>query len=330
MFRAYVVEKKEDSYIGNVIEKSFDALPNNGLMVKVFYSSLNYKDALSAIGAKGVTRQYPHTPGIDAVGEVHECKDGKFKKGDHVIVTGHDLGMDTSGGFAEFICVPSEWAIPLPKELSMYEAMCLGTAGLTAAIGIDLLEQKNGLTDKKAIINGATGGVGYIAVNILSQLGVLVTAVTGKKSNAENDLRYLGASEVISREEMNSFARYPLSKGIWDIGYDIVGGDMLTDMLTFMKVGGSIACCGNVRGADFSTSVFPFILRGNSLLGVDSQGISLEKRNSLWQKLATDWKPDGIEKFSKVINLSGLNEEIALILKGKQSGRIVVSLDKVE
>jgi len=330
MFRAYVVEKKEDSYIGNVIEKSFDALPNNGLMVKVFYSSLNYKDALSAIGAKGVTRQYPHTPGIDAVGEVHECKDGKFKKGDHVIVTGHDLGMDTSGGFAEFICVPSEWAIPLPKELSMYEAMCLGTAGLTAAIGIDLLEQKNGLTDKKAIINGATGGVGYIAVNILSQLGVLVTAVTGKKSNAENDLRHLGASEVLSREEMNSFARYPLSKGIWDIGYDIVGGDMLTDMLTFMKVGGSIACCGNVRGADFSTSVFPFILRGNSLLGVDSQGISLEKRDYLWQKLATDWKPDGIEKFSKVINLSGLNEEIALILKGKQSGRIVVSLDKVE
>ena len=330
MFRAYVVEKKEDSYIGNVIEKSFDALPNNGLMVKVFYSSLNYKDALSAIGAKGVTRQYPHTPGIDAVGEVYECKDGKFKKGDHVIVTGHDLGMDTSGGFAEFICVPSEWAIPLPKELSMYEAMCLGTAGLTAAIGIDLLEQKNGLTDKKAIVNGATGGVGYIAVNILSQLGVLVTAVTGKKSNAENDLRYLGASEVLSREEMNSFARYPLSKGIWDIGYDIVGGDMLTDMLTFMKVGGSIACCGNVRGADFSTSVFPFILRGNSLLGVDSQGISLEKRDYLWQKLATDWKPDGIEKFSKVINLSGLNEEIALILKGKQSGRIVVSLDKVE
>ena len=329
MFRAYVVEKKEDSYIGNVIEKSFDALPNNGLMVKVFYSSLNYKDALSAIGAKGVTRQYPHTPGIDAVGEVHECKDGKFKKGDHVIVTGHDLGMDTSGGFAEFICVPSEWAIPLPKELSMYEAMCLGTAGLTAAIGIDLLEQKNGIIGKKAIVNGATGGVGYIAVNILSQLGALVTAVTGK-SNAENDLRYLGASEVLSREEMNSFARYPLSKGIWDIGYDIVGGDMLTDMLTFMKVGGSIACCGNVRGADFSTSVFPFILRGNSLLGVDSQGISLEKRNYLWQKLATDWKPDGIEKFSKVINLSGLNEEIALILKGKQSGRIVVSLDKVE
>ena len=324
-FLAYQVEKKRDTFLGKVLERSISDLPKGNLTVKVFYSSLNYKDALSASGAKGVTRNYPHTPGIDAVGEVVDCLDNSFEYGDKVIVTGYDLGMDTAGGFGQYIRVPSSWAVPLPAGLSMYESMCLGTAGLTAAIGIDLLEKKNGISGKKAIVNGATGGVGYLALDILSMLGSDVTAVT-TKLETKKELSIIGAKEIMSIEEFKSYVRQPLSKGIWDIGYDVVGGELLSDMLTVMKVGGSIACCGNVGGATFSSSVFPFILRGNSLLGVDSQGIEHSNRTSLWNRLATDWKPFNLERFSREIQLKDLDDEITKILNGKQIGRVIIRL----
>ena len=325
-FLAYQVEKKGDTFSGKVLERSISDLSKGNLTVKVFYSSLNYKDALSASGAKGVTRNYPHTPGIDAVGEVVDCIDNSFEYGDKVIVTGYDLGMDTAGGFGQYIRVPSSWAVPLPDDLSMYESMCLGTAGLTAAIGIDLLEKKNGISGKKAIVNGSTGGVGYIAVDILSMLGSDVTAVT-TKSDAKKKLSLLGASEVLIKDEFKAYVRHPLSKGIWDIGYDVVGGESLSDMLTVMKIGGSIACCGNTSGANFSSSVYPFILRGNSLLGIDSQGITHKKRISLWNKLASDWKPVNLERFSREVLLEDIDEEIAKILNGKQIGRAVIRLN---
>ena len=325
-FLAYQVEKKGDSFLGKVIERSISDLPEGSLTVKVFYSSLNYKDALSASGGKGVTRNYPHTPGIDAVGEVVDCLDNSFANGDKVIVTGYDLGMDTAGGFGQYIRVPSSWAVPLPDGLTMYESMCLGTAGLTAAIGIDLLEKKNGISGKKAIVNGATGGVGYIAVDIFSMLGSDVTAVTSKE-NVKKELSSLGASEVLIKDEFKAYVRYPLSKGIWDIGYDVVGGESLSDMLTVMKIGGSIACCGNAGGANFSSSVYPFILRGNSLLGIDSQGITHKKRISLWNKLAIDWKPVNLERFSREVELEDIGEEIIKILNGKQVGRVIIRLN---
>ena len=325
-FLAYQVEKKRDSFLGKVLERSISDLPEGSLTVKVFYSSLNYKDALSASGGKGVTRNYPHTPGIDAVGEVVDCLDNSFANGDKVIVTGYDLGMDTAGGFGQYIRVPSSWAVPLPDDLSMYESMCLGTAGLTAAIGIDLLEKKNGILGKKAIVNGATGGVGYIAVDIFSMLGSNVTAVTSKE-NVKKELSSLGASEVLIRDEFKAYVSHPLSKGIWDIGYDVVGGESLSDMLTVMKIGGSIACCGNAGGANFSSSVYPFILRGNSLLGIDSQGITHKKRISLWNKLAIDWKPVNLERFSREVELEDIGEEIIKILNGKQVGRVIIRLN---
>jgi len=325
-FLAYQVEKKRDSFLGKVLERSISDLPEGSLTVKVFYSSLNYKDALSASGVKGVTRNYPHTPGIDAVGEVVDCLDNSFDNGDKVIVTGYDLGMDTSGGFGQYIRVPSLWAVPLPDGLSMYESMCLGTAGLTAAIGIDLLNKKNGISGKKAIVNGATGGVGYIAVDILSMLGSDVTAVTSKE-NVKKELSSLGASEVLIRDEFKAYVSHPLSKGIWDIGYDVVGGESLSDMLTVMKIGGSIACCGNAGGANFSSSVYPFILRGNSLLGIDSQGITHKKRISLWNRLASDWKPVNLERFSSEVELEDIGEEIIKILNGKKVGRAIISLN---
>ena len=324
-FLAYQVEKEGDSFLGKVLERSISDLTEGSLTVKVFYSSLNYKDALSASGGKGVTRNYPHTPGIDAVGEVVDCLDNSFDNGDKVIVTGYDLGMDTAGGFGQYIRVPSSWAVPLPDGLTMYESMCLGTAGLTAAIGIDLLEKKNGISGKKAIVNGATVGVGYIAVDIFSTLGSDVTAVTSKE-NVKKELSSLGASEVLIKDEFKAYVRHPLSKGIWDIGYDVVGGESLSDMLTVMKIGGSIACCGNAGGANFSSSVYPFILRGNSLLGIDSQGITHKKRISLWNKLALDWKPVNLERFSRKVELEDIGEEIIKILNGKQVGRAIIRL----
>ena len=245
-FLAYQVEKKGDTFSGKVLERSISDLPIGNLTVKVFYSSLNYKDALSASGAKGVTRNYPHTPGIDAVGEVVDCLDNSFEYGDKVIVTGYDLGMDTAGGFGQYIRVPSSWAVPLPAGLSMYESMCLGTAGLTAAIGIDLLEKKNGILGKKAIVNGATGGVGYLALDILSMLGSDVTAVT-TKLDTKKELNIIGAKQILSTEEFKSYARQPMSKGIWDIGYDVVGEDFLELFVAnlfhraVIRVGGGVA-----------------------------------------------------------------------------------------
>jgi len=210
-FKAFVVREDGDGLFSNAIEnKSIDDLPKGDLTIKVSFSSINYKDALSASGNKGVTKHYPHTPGIDAAGAVVESTSSEFSSGDKVIVTGYDLGMNTSGGFSEYIRVPSKWAIMLPKSLSLKESMALGTGGLTAGLCINLLNNKNGVTNKKAIVTGATGGVGCIAIQLLSKLGAEVTAVTGKKNSA-SFLNSLGANTVITREELNEQFREPLS-----------------------------------------------------------------------------------------------------------------------
>ena len=326
-FKAFVVREDGDGLFSNAIEnRSIDDLPKGDLTIKVAYSSINYKDALSASGNKGVTKNYPHTPGIDAAGIVVESTGSEFSSGDKVIVTGYDLGMNTSGGFSEYIRVPSKWAIQLPQSLSLKESMALGTGGLTAGLCINLLNNKNGITNKKAIVTGATGGVGCIAVQLLSKLGAEVTAVTGKK-NSTSFLNSLGANMVITRAELNQQFRKPLSKGLYDIGIDVVGGSTLSGLLTCLNREGTIACCGNVGGATFETNVFPFILRGNSLLGVDSAERNIEEKEWLWNQLSSEWKIDDIDQFSRTVSLNNLDSEIKKILEGGQTGRVIVKTE---
>ena len=327
-FKAYVVrEDKNGFFTGQIETKKFDELASNEITINVKYSSLNYKDALSAIGNKGVTKKYPHTPGIDAAGIVASSNNEKFSINDQVIVTGYDLGMNTSGGFSEYIRVPSDWVIKLPESISLRYAMAIGTAGLTAGLCIDLLEKNNGIKNKQAIVTGSTGGVGSVAIQLLSNLGAEITAVTGKNESREF-LNNLGVQTIISREELLGKFRQPLSTGIYDIGIDVVGGEILSGLLTCLKRDGVIACCGNVGGANFNTSIFPFILRGNRLLGVDSAERSLNQKESLWKKLSSDWMLDDIDKFTRTISLNDLELEIRKIYEGKQTGRVIISIDE--
>ena len=325
-YQALESVKNEEGNIISVVEKNVDELPEGDLLIKVSYSSLNYKDAMSASGMPGVTRNYPHTPGIDAVGEIDSSSSKNFKEGDKVIVTGYDLGMNTAGGFGQYIKVPAEWATPLPKGLSENESMSLGTAGLTAGLSVHALEayRGNSFEGTKSIVTGATGGVGSIALMLLSKLNSEVTAITGKKEQVDF-LSELGASEVILREDLQEVARKPIGKSLWDLGVDVVSGDVLTMLLTSLTPGGAVACSGLVGGPSFESSIFPFILRGNALLGIDSVEIPLEQKSQIWEKFSSDWKLD-LAELTKEVSLDELENEIEKILQGNQVGRILVNL----
>jgi len=325
-YQALESVKTEEGNVISVVEKNVDELPEGDLLIKVSYSSLNYKDAMSASGMPGVTRNYPHTPGIDAVGEIDSSSSKNFKEGDKVIVTGYDLGMNTAGGFGQYIKVPAEWATPLPNGLSESESMSLGTAGLTAGLSVHALEayRGNSFEGTKSIVTGATGGVGSIALMLLSKLNSEVTAITGKKEQVDF-LSGLGASEVILREDLQEVARKPIGKSLWDLGVDVVSGDVLTMLLTSLTPGGAVACSGLVGGPSFESSIFPFILRGNALLGIDSVEIPLEQKSQIWEKFSSDWKLD-LAELTKEVSLDDLENEIEKILQGNQVGRILVNL----
>ena len=325
-YQALESVKTEEGNVISVVEKKVDELPEGDLLIKVSYSSLNYKDAMSASGMPGVTRNYPHTPGIDAVGEIDSSSSKNFKEGDKVIVTGYDLGMNTAGGFGQYIKVPAEWATPLPKGLSESESMSLGTAGLTAGLSVHALEayRGNSFEGTKSIVTGATGGVGSIALMLLSKLNSEVTAISGKKEQVDF-LSGLGASEVILREDLQEVARKPIGKSLWDLGVDVVSGDVLTMLLTSLTPGGAVACSGLVGGPSFESSIFPFILRGNALLGIDSVEIPLEQKSQIWEKFSSDWKLD-LAELTKEVSLDDLENEIEKILQGNQVGRILVNL----
>jgi len=328
-FTALIVEETEPkSFSIKVGTRSIGDLPAGDLLVKVNYSSLNYKDALSATGHFGITRKYPHTPGIDAAGEVVECTDGSYKPGDKVIVTSYDLGMDTAGGFGQYIRVPASWAVPLPDGLSVRESMVLGTAGLTAGLSVWKLVC-NGVRpeDGEILVTGATGGVGSIAVAVLAKAGFRVIAATGKASEKEY-LHSLGAAGVIGREEVLAGADRPLMKERWAGVVDVVGGEMLAAAIKATCYGGTVTCCGLVGSTDLTVNVFPFILRGVSLLGIDSVQCSMELRLNVWQKLAGDWKPDNLEIIGRECTLQNLEKEIHAILKGGMRGRVIVNLLK--
>ena len=327
-FKAMVVsETPEKTFVREIKQRALDDLPAGELIIEVKYSSLNYKDALSASGNKGVTKKYPHTPGIDVAGVVANSTTRLFAVGDEVTVTGFDLGMNTPGGFGQYISVPALWATRLPQGLSLKDSMGYGTAGLTAALCI-LRLMASGLTKDsgEVLVTGATGGVGSIAVAILGKLGFNVVAATGK--SAEHDfLKGLGAGAVISREEANDTSGRPLQKPRWAGVVDTVGGNILATALKSAKYAGLVAACGNTMSPELNINVFPFILRGVSLLGVDSVEIPMRARQMAWSKLAGEWKVD-LSTIVKEVSLEELNPQIDAILKGGVRGRVLVDLGK--
>ena len=326
-FKAMVVEEAGDkTFTRRIATRSTADLPAGEVLIKVSYSSLNYKDALSATGNRGVTKNYPHTPGIDAAGVVEACATDAFQPGQAVLVTGYDLGMNTPGGFGGYIRVPAAWVVPLPAQLSLKESMIYGTAGFTAALSVLRLAD-HGIDPERGeiLVTGATGGVGSLAVAILAKAGYQVVAATGKAERAAF-LSDLGAAEVIPRQAVQDASGRPLLSGRWAGVVDTVGGDILATALKSTQYGASVACCGLVASPQLSTTVFPFILRAVNLLGIDSANCDRATRLKLWSRLADEWKPAQLETLCTERSLDELGPEIDRILQGQQVGRVVVNL----
>ena len=326
-YRALITSEKNKNFINSIENKDIADLPDNDTLIKVKYSSLNYKDALSASGNKGVTRSYPHTPGIDAAGIIENTSGNKFKPGDEVIVTGYDMGMNTYGGFGEFIKVPQEWIVKKPKNLTLSESMAFGTAGLTAGLCLRKL-LKHGLKpdDGDVFVSGVTGGVGIISLMLLKKLGFKVSAITGKMDQ-EEFLKNLGANNVIDRNTLDLELISPLQKPVYAGGIDAVGGKILANLICSTSQRAAIACCGMVGGLSLDTSIFPFILRGLSLFGIDSAESLIDVKEEIWENFSSNWKLENIDENIKDISLDELPDEIDKILKGKQIGRVRVVYD---
>ena len=332
-FRALVVREAEGKVFTRAIEtRNIEDLPGGDVVIKVLYSSVNYKDALSASGNRGVTKSFPHTPGIDAAGVVEEDASGRFSPGDEVLVTGYDLGMNTSGGLAEYIRVPASWVVRLPAGLTLKECMIYGTAGFTAALSVRKLTGA-GIKpeDGEVLVTGATGGVGSIAMRILAKLGYTVVAAAGLVDDAEfprveEELKNLGASRVIPAAEVDDASGKLLLKGVWPGVVDTVGGNVLATAVKSAAYGGVVTTCGNAAGHALDLNVYPFILRGVSLLGVDSVECDMETRLEVWDKLAGEWKPDNLGEMSVEITLDEVEERIQLLLAKRSKGRAVVKI----
>ncbi len=326
-FKAWrVAENDQGEFHGQVVERDVAELPPGEALIQVRYSCLNYKDALSASGNRGVTRNYPHTPGIDAAGIVVESADERLRPGQAVIASGYDLGMNTSGAFAGMIRVPAKWVLPLPDGLSARESMIIGTAGFTAAQCVEKLIH-NGLEAGQGpvLVTGATGGVGILAVALLARLGFAVTASTGK-AQSHGLLRSLGAAEIIDRAILSEENPRPLLKGQWAAAVDVVGGKTLGNVLKGLRYGGSVACCGLVESPEFPATVFPFILRAANLLGIDSAEAPPKVKSALWKRLATDWKPAGLERIATEISLDQLGPSLNAVRNGQALGRFLLKL----
>ena len=329
MFRAFLVSQRADgTFARQIVQRTIDDLPAHDTLIRVCYSSLNYKDSLSASGNKGVTRTYPHTPGIDSAGEIVETTSGEFKVGDEVIVTSYDLGMNTPGGFAEFIRVPSTWVVPKPDSLTLRESMIFGTAGFTAGLCVNQLQQHKVMPDVgEVLVTGASGGVGCMAVAILAKLGFRVVAATGK-DDAHGWLMNIGASAVISRAEADDVSSKPMLRERWAGVVDTVGGNILATAIKATQRDGCVTACGLTQSAELHTTVYPFILRGVALVGVDSSETPISLRRAVWSKLADEWKPAKgvLDAIAEAVTLDDLSEKINLILQGKVRGRVVVAM----
>jgi acrylyl-CoA reductase (NADPH) len=324
-FRAWWVEEQpEGAFTRRLAERDTADLPPGEVLIQVHWSSLNFKDALSATGNKGITRVYPHTPGIDAAGTVVESASAEFRAGDPVLVTGYDLGMNTAGGFGERVRVPADWVVPLPAGLSLRESMQLGTAGFTAALALERIAERgvrpgNG----EVLVTGASGGVGSLAVALLARAGYAVVAATGK-ADAADYLLSLGASRVASREEISDATSRPLLARRWAGAIDTVGGAILAAVARSMDYEGAVAVCGNAAAHDLPLTVFPFILRGVSLLGIASASVPMPPRREIWGRLAGEWKLSSLDLIAREVALADMEPEIQAILRGGQRGRVLV------
>tara|TARA_B100001057_G_scaffold345258_1_gene346335 strand:- start:8801 stop:9787 length:987 start_codon:yes stop_codon:yes gene_type:complete len=326
-YRALITSEENKTFINSIEKKDISNLPDNDTLIKVKYSSLNYKDALSASGNKGVTRNFPHTPGIDAAGIVETTSGNKFKPGDEVIVTGYDMGMNTYGGFGEYIKVPQEWIVKKPENLSLSESMAFGTAGLTAGLCLrKLLVHGLKPDDGDVFVSGVTGGVGIISLMLFKKLGFNVTAITGKLDQ-EDFLKNLGANQVIDRNTLDLDLISPLQKPIYSGGIDAVGGKILSNLICSTSQRAAIACCGMVGGLSLDTSIFPFILRGLTLFGIDSAESLIDVKDEIWNNFSSSWKLKNIDENIKDISLDELPVEIDKILKGNQIGRVRIVYD---
>jgi putative YhdH/YhfP family quinone oxidoreductase len=322
-FKAWRVVEQDGDYKGAEQTLGTTDLPAGEVLINVSHSSLNYKDALSASGNKGVTRSFPHTPGIDAAGEVVESTTGTPAVGSQVIVTGYDLGMGTDGGFGEYIRVPSAWCIPMPAGWAAETAMIYGTAGLTAGLCVQKLLTMGAKPEQgKVAVSGASGAVGSVAVELLAKLGFGVVAISGKADHAES-LKELGATEVVGRDALAE-GKKPMLKPAFANAVDTVGGSPLAELLKQIQPGGSVSCCGLVAGTQLQTTVLPFILRGVNLLGVDSVEIPLTEKEVVWKKFAGDWRCPKTEASAKRIGRADLDSALKAFLKGESAGKIVL------
>jgi putative YhdH/YhfP family quinone oxidoreductase len=326
-FSAYRIFEENGKSRGRIVEMTLDELDPGDVVIKVAYSSVNYKDALAGTGTGKIVRRYPCVGGIDSSGTVVTSSDARFKTGDEVICTSYDFAMAHDGGYAKYARVPADWVVPLPAGLSLFDAMALGTAGYTSGLALHLLEHNGMRPDKgKVVVNGATGGCASLAIDMLAGLGYAVTAVTGKPAE-HGYLKEIGATEIVGREALKLGTR-PLEKGVWAAAFDSVGGEQLSALTRSMQQHGLIASFGNAGGIELTTTVLPFILRGLRLIGVDSGYTPMEIRRRVWERLATDLKPRHFKNIVRTIELDQLPATFEAMLKQETKGRIVVVIGR--
>lgn len=325
-FKAYRIFNEDGKVVPRLLEMALEELDPGEVVIRTAYSSINYKDALAATGAGKIIRRFPCVGGIDGCGTVVSSSDPRFREGDQIIATSYDIGVAHDGGYAEFMRIPADWVVPLPKGMSLFDAMALGTAGYTAGLAVVRMEHE-GLqpANGPVVVTGATGGVGSIAIDILAGAGYQVVALTGKE--AETDyLKGLGASEVMLRTGLDLAKIRPLDKAMWAGAVDNLGGDVLSWIASTMKVGGALASVGLAASHSFNTTVMPFILRGVSLLGVDSVNTPMTVRKRVWERLASDLKPRHLPAMVTTVTLDGMAPVFDRILKAQFRGRTVVKI----
>lgn len=325
-FKAYLIDQEEDKVVSRFVDMDDMQLDAGEVTIAVTHSSINYKDALAATGAGRIIRRFPCVGGIDLAGQVIASTDARFQPGEEVLATGYDIGVSHHGGYAEKARVPADWVVKLPAGLTLHDAMALGTAGFTAALAVVRMEH-DGLRPENGpiIVSGATGGVGSIAIQILGGLGYHVVALTGKASE-QDYLLELGAKEVMLRQSLDLAKIKPLGKETWAGAVDNLGGDVLSWMASTMKTDGTLAAVGLAASMTFNTTVAPFILRGVSLLGIDSVNCPMPRRVEVWQRLATDMRPRHLAAMTREIDFANLPAAFDDFIQGRVKGRVVVKV----
>jgi acrylyl-CoA reductase (NADPH) len=325
-FKAYRIFEEGGRSVARLVQMTRDELDPGEVLIRTAFSSVNFKDALAATGKGRIVRRFPCVGGIDGCGRVEESSDPRFRKGDAVIATSYDIGVAHDGGYAEFMRVPAGWVVRLPTGMTLFESMALGTAGYTAGLAVVRMEHE-GLTPQggKVIVTGATGGVGSVAIDILAGAGYQVIAFTGKEGETDY-LKRLGAQEVMPRSALDLAKIKPLDKATWAGAVDNLGGDVLAWLASTMQVGGTLAAVGLAASHTLNTTVMPFILRGVSLLGVDSVNTPMPLRQKVWERLATSLKPRHLHDMVTTVSLDDLPPVFDRLMQGQAKGRTVVKL----